>query len=64
MLDARHFHYGGVTWTVLFGTMRASLLKFDENIDIVTYESILCKMSVVHSDDDVLVLAAKRSLFT
>lgn len=35
------------------------LLKFDENIDIVTYESILCKMSVVHSDNDVLVLAAR-----
>lgn len=35
------------------------LLKFDENIDIVTYESILCKMSVAHSDDDVLVLAAR-----
>ena len=25
------------------------LLKFDENIDLVTYESILCKMSVAHS---------------
>ena len=35
------------------------LLKFDENIDIVTYESILCKMSVAHSDNDVLVLAAR-----
>ena len=35
------------------------LLKFDENIDMVTYESILCKMRVVHSDNDVLVLAAR-----
>ena len=35
------------------------LLKFDENIDLVTYESILCKMSVAHSDNDVLVLAAR-----
>lgn len=40
-------------------TNALSLLKFDDNIDIVTYESILCKMSVVHSDDDVLVLAAR-----
>ena len=35
------------------------ILKFDENINIVTYESILCKMTVVHSDNDVLVLAAR-----
>ena len=35
------------------------LLKFDENINIVTYDSILCKMSVAHSDNDVLVLAAR-----
>ena len=35
------------------------LLKFDENIDMVTYESILCKMRVVHSVNDVLVLAAR-----
>lgn len=40
-------------------TNALNLLKFDDNIDIVTYESILCKMSVVHSDDDVLVLAAR-----
>ncbi len=40
-------------------TNALSLLKFDDNIDIVTYESILCKMSVAHSDDDVLVLAAR-----
>ena len=35
------------------------ILKNDENINIVTYESILCKMTVVHSDNDVLVLAAR-----
>jgi chromosomal replication initiator protein len=35
------------------------ILQFDENINIVTYESILCKMTVVHSDNDVLVLAAR-----
>ena len=35
------------------------ILKYDENINIVTYESILCKMTVVHSDNDVLVLAAR-----
>ena len=35
------------------------LLKFDDNIDIVTYESILCKMNVEYSDNDVLVLAAR-----
>ncbi len=35
------------------------LLKFDSNIDIVTYESILCKMTIAHSDNDVLVLAAR-----
>ena len=34
-------------------------LSFDENIDSFTYESILCKMSVAHSDSDVLVLAAR-----
>ena len=35
------------------------LLQHDPNIDIVTYESILCKMSVSYSDNDVLVLAAR-----
>ena len=36
-----------------------TFLKYDENIDSFTYESILCKMSVAHSDSDVLVLAAR-----
>ena len=35
------------------------LLKFDSDIDMITYESILCKMSVAHCDNDVLVLAAR-----
>ncbi len=35
------------------------LLQYDDDIDIVTYDSILSKMKVVHSDDDVLVLAAR-----
>ena len=35
------------------------LLQHDPNIDIVTYESILCKMSVSYSDSDVLVLSAR-----
>lgn len=36
-----------------------NLLKYDDNINLVTYDSILCKMSVAHSDSDVLVLAAR-----
>ncbi|PWJ69172.1 chromosomal replication initiator protein DnaA [Ruminococcaceae bacterium R-25] len=36
-----------------------SLLKYDPNIDSVTYDSILCKMSVAHCDNDLLVLAAR-----
>ena len=36
-----------------------NLLKYDSNINSVTYESILCKMSVAHADNDVLVLAAR-----
>ena len=35
------------------------LLKYDSNINSITYESILCKMSVAHCDKDVLVLAAR-----
>ena len=36
------------------------LLKYDDsNIDIVTYESILCKMSVVFSNENMLILAAR-----
>ena len=35
------------------------LLKFDSNIDIVTYESILCKMTVARSEEGILVLAAR-----
>ena len=34
-------------------------LSYDENIDSFTYDSILCKMTVAHSDSDVLVLAAR-----
>lgn len=36
-----------------------NLLKYDSNINSITYESILCKMSVAHCDKDVLVLAAR-----
>ena len=37
-----------------------ALLKYDTaNIDMVTYDSILCKMSVVFCDDNMLVLAAR-----
>ena len=37
-----------------------TLLKLDKNnIDTVTYDSILSKMTVAHSDNDVLVLAAR-----
>ncbi len=36
-----------------------SLLKYDPNIDSVTYDSILCKMSVAHCDNDMLILAAR-----
>ena len=36
-----------------------SLLKYDPNIDSVTYESILCKMSVAFCDNDMLILAAR-----
>ena len=35
------------------------LLKYDSNINSITYDSILCKMSVAHCDKDVLVLAAR-----
>ncbi|WP_051689140.1 chromosomal replication initiator protein DnaA [Butyrivibrio sp. AE2032] len=35
------------------------LLNYDSNIDKFTYDSILCKMSVAHCDNDVLVLAAR-----
>ena len=35
------------------------LLKYDEDIDIFIYDSILSKMRVVHADNDVLVLAAR-----
>ena len=40
-------------------TKALSLLKYDPNIDSVTYDSILCKMSVAHCDNDLLVLAAR-----
>jgi len=37
-----------------------ALLKYDTaNIDMVTYDSILCKMSVVFCDDNMLILAAR-----
>ena len=36
-----------------------NLLKYDPNINSITYDSILCKMSVAHCDKDVLVLAAR-----
>ena len=36
-----------------------SLLKYDPTIDSVTYESILCKMSVAFCDNDMLILAAR-----
>jgi len=35
------------------------LLKYDSNINSITYDSILCKMTVAHCDNDVLVLAAR-----
>ena len=35
------------------------ILQYDPNIDIVTYESILSKMTVAHSDDIQLVLEAR-----
>ena len=35
------------------------ILQYDPNIDIVTYESILSKMTVGHSDDIQLVLEAR-----
>ena len=35
------------------------LLKYDSSIDMVTYESVLCKMSVARSEDDILILAAR-----
>ena len=40
-------------------TKALSLLKYDPNIDSVTYDSILCKMSVAHCDNDLLVVAAR-----
>ena len=40
-------------------TKALSLLNYDPNIDSVTYDSILCKMSVAHCDNDLLVLAAR-----
>ena len=37
-----------------------ALLKYDTaNIDMVTYDSILCKMSVAFCDDNMLILAAR-----
>ena len=37
-----------------------ALLKYDSaNIDMVTYDSILCKMNVVYCDDNMLILAAR-----
>ena len=40
-----------------------TLLKLDKvNIDGVTYDSILSKMTVAHSDGDVLVLAVREIL--
>ena len=36
-----------------------NLLKYDSNINTITYDSILCKMTVAHCDKDVLVLAAR-----
>ena len=36
-----------------------TLLEYDDNINSITYESILKKMTVAHCDNDVLVLAAR-----
>ena len=35
------------------------LLRFDNGIDSVTYDSIISKMTVAYSDNDVIILAAR-----